>query len=114
MYGTVIRRTIKTGKENLELTQLDVMNLTKNRIHNKTLIGYESGRNQPDFDTLNYLCDIYNVSADWILGRTKIKRNNDKVKDHGIRQSVFDGEYPVVDLTDLLSGSTALSYNRRN
>lgn len=72
MIITIAER-LKLARENAELKQLDVMNLTENRINNKTLSGYESGRSEPDFDTLNKLCDLYNVSVDWILGRTKIK-----------------------------------------
>lgn len=29
----------------------------------------ENGKREPDFDTLNKLCDIFNVSSDYLLGR---------------------------------------------
>ncbi len=31
---------------------------------------YEYGDNQPSLDTLSKLCDIFNVSADYLIGRT--------------------------------------------
>ena len=34
-----------------------------------TYAGYETGRHQPDLDTLVKLADIYKVSADYLLGR---------------------------------------------
>lgn len=42
------------------------MDLTKNAVS-----GWEVGRNQPDYDTLLRICDIFDVSADEIL-RTKL------------------------------------------
>lgn len=42
------------------------LNLTKNAVS-----GWEVGRNQPDFDTLLRICDIFDVTADEIL-RTRL------------------------------------------
>ncbi len=42
------------------------LNLTKNAVS-----GWEVGRNQPDFDTLLRICDIFDVTTDEIL-RTKL------------------------------------------
>lgn len=33
-----------------------------------TYAGYETGRTQPDLETLGQLCDFLGVSADWLLG----------------------------------------------
>lgn len=54
-------------------TQLKVMKATG--INNKTLSGYETGKNKPDFETLKVLCDLYGVTTDWVLGHT----NNPKI-----------------------------------
>lgn len=48
-------------------------------VNNKTLSGYESGRAEPNLNTLKLLCDLYKVSADWILGRAKNNLNNNKI-----------------------------------
>ena len=54
----------ETGLLQRELAEK--LNLTKNAVS-----GWEVGRNQPDFDTLLRICDIFDVTADEIL-RTKL------------------------------------------
>ncbi|CAH1054050.1 helix-turn-helix domain-containing protein [Paenibacillus pseudetheri] len=68
---------LKAGK----LTQLQVTEATG--INNKTLSGYESGRNEPDYETLKVLCDFYGVTTDWVLGHTNnpIAQLNDTEKE---------------------------------
>lgn len=39
-------------------------------VKNNTLSGYESGRREPDSETLNELADFYEVTTDYILGRS--------------------------------------------
>lgn len=45
----------------------------KLNISNATLSQYESGVRQPSYDVLKKIADIYNVSIDYLLGRTNIK-----------------------------------------
>lgn len=40
---------------------------------NATISCWENDINNPDIAQLNALCDIFGVSADWILGRTEIE-----------------------------------------
>lgn len=39
-------------------------------IHNSTLAKYESGDREVDIDTLKKLAELYEVSVDWLSGRT--------------------------------------------
>ncbi|MGF6356742.1 transcriptional regulator with XRE-family HTH domain [Paenibacillus sp. 4624] len=55
-------------RKDLKLSQLQVRDHTG--INNKTLSGYEAGRNKPDYETLKVLCDYYGVTMDWVLGHT--------------------------------------------
>lgn len=66
-YGEILKklRTDK-GLSQKELTD----RLTLNR---STYARYETSSTQPDFDTLSKLADFYNVSVDYILGRTNDK-----------------------------------------
>lgn len=61
-----IGEILKNSREDLDLTQIDVMNLTG--INNKTLSGYENGVSEPDLQTFSTLLKLYNLSADEILG----------------------------------------------
>lgn len=45
----------------------DIMNVTK-----QTISQYERGVRKPDQDTLLELCDIFNVSTDYLLGKTDV------------------------------------------
>lgn len=56
---------LKSAREDMDLTQIDVMNLTG--INNKTLSGYENGIAEPDFKTLATLTKLYKISLDEIL-----------------------------------------------
>lgn len=53
-------------KKNLKQTQV----MARTGINNKTLSGYEKGVSEPDLDTLNILAELYEVSVDFLLGRT--------------------------------------------
>jgi len=47
-------------------------------ISNVQLSRYESGDRKPDPETLALLADFYNVSIDYIIGRTNNKKNNNE------------------------------------
>lgn len=59
---------LKSAREDMDLTQLDVMKLTG--INNKTLSGYENGVSEPDFRSLAALARLYKISFDELLGTT--------------------------------------------
>ena len=56
---------LKNARENKELTQKKVMELTG--INSKTLSGYENNISEPDLNTFACLMDLYGTSADEIL-----------------------------------------------
>lgn len=50
-----------------ELTQkelADKLNVSQNAIYN-----WENGKREPDFETLEFIADIFNVDMDYLLGR---------------------------------------------
>ena len=59
-------RILKNTREDLDLTQLKVMELTG--INHKTLSGYENGVAEPDLQALATLCRLYRLSLDAVLG----------------------------------------------
>ena len=61
-----IGRILKNTREDVDLTQLKVMELTG--IHHKTLSGYENGVAEPDLQALATLCRLYRLSMDVVLG----------------------------------------------
>lgn len=56
-------------RERLDLTQEEVANRLK--LSRAALSHYETHRREPDYDTLRKFADFYDVSIDYILGRTQ-------------------------------------------
>ena len=63
---TEFGQALRLARERRELTQTQVMALTG--INNKTLSGYENGVAEPDLQTLATLLQLYQGSADQLLG----------------------------------------------
>lgn len=61
-------KRLKRSREKTHLTQQQVAD--KMGISNGTLSGYERDYRDPDTDTLNKLAVLYEVSVDYLLGRT--------------------------------------------
>lgn len=63
-YGDVLRKLrTERGLSQKELTDRLIINRS-------TYARYETSSTQPDFETLSKLADFYNVSVDYLLGRT--------------------------------------------
>lgn len=59
-------------REDRDLRQIDVSNAVG--IDQRTLSNYETGKTNPDSVAIVKLCDFYNVSADYLLGRENIEQ----------------------------------------
>ncbi|MEF9952176.1 MAG: helix-turn-helix transcriptional regulator [Clostridium sp.] len=60
-------------REDKDLTQdelADHLNITRYQLSN-----YETGKSEPNIQTLILLADYFNVSLDYLLCRTKVKMN---------------------------------------
>ena len=62
---TFAEKLIKARKE-AGYTQRQVAEILK--ISKSTIASYETGRTQPDIETLGTLADFYSVSTDWLIG----------------------------------------------
>lgn len=56
------------------LTQAELAKLLS--IGESTVSFYESGKRQPDYETLIRLAEVFNVSVDYLLGRTEHKQGH--------------------------------------
>jgi transcriptional regulator with XRE-family HTH domain len=59
---------VKLLREEKQLSQIELAKLL--HIANTTLSMYETGKREPDFETLQLLADFFNVTTDYLLGRT--------------------------------------------
>ena len=53
-----------------DLTQLDLANYIG--LNKQTISQYERGVRRPDIETLSSLCDYFNVSTDYMLGKSDV------------------------------------------
>lgn len=66
---------LKTLRKKYNYTQSELADIIG--INRATVAGYETGRKQPNFETLIKIADAFNVSTDFLLCR-KAVQNNDK------------------------------------
>lgn len=64
----IIGKRLKAARENAKLTQVDAAK--KLGVSNGTLSGYERNYRDPDTDILNNMANLYDVSVEWLMGRT--------------------------------------------
>lgn len=62
-----IGRTIKALRETYNLTQTEIAK--KLGVAQQTYAGYENGKHEPSIETIIRLCDIFNVTMDYLTGR---------------------------------------------
>lgn len=65
-------------RENLGLTQKELA--AKLNVGRSTISDYEKGTTQPSYDVLIKLADFFDVSLDYLFGRTEIKASMKKLE----------------------------------
>ncbi len=71
MYKEIFQIKLKEARKKREFTQEEAakeLGISRTNITN-----YETGRTEPDIETLCRLIELYEISADWLLG-TGMKR----------------------------------------
>ena len=74
MFSNTLRKLRKENK--LSQAELGkILNLSQ-----RTISSYENGERFPDEITLNNIADYFNISMDYLLGRTKLRSYTIKYK----------------------------------
>ncbi|GIN10773.1 hypothetical protein J26TS2_06400 [Shouchella clausii] len=74
MHMTIVPERLRALRKERQLTQEqlgELINVTK-----VSISGYENGNRTPDTDTLRRLADVFGVSTDYLLGRSKEKNGS--------------------------------------
>lgn len=85
-YGERLKRL----REDKKISQQQLAD--KLNINRSTYARYELSQTQPDFDVLKSIADFYEVTIDYLLGRT----SENSQKDYYIKK--FAEEFPDIDL----------------
>lgn len=95
-YGDRLR-SLREGKG---LSQKELADRLK--INRSTYARYETSSTQPDYDILNSIANFYEVSIDYLLGRTNAQPLSKEERDIAKRLKEFEAE---------LENSDGLSFN---
>lgn len=68
LYMNILGKRLKQARNNKRIKQIDAAK--ELGISNGTLSGYERNYRDPDTDILNKMASLYEVSVDWLLGKT--------------------------------------------
>lgn len=66
MYKEMFAQKLQKARKENELTQKDVQEITG--ILQGTISKYEKGILEPNIENLGILIDLYDISADWLIG----------------------------------------------
>lgn len=66
MYREIFPERLKAAREEAGYTQKQVEDITQ--ISQSKLSHYETGKREPDIETIGTLADFYCVSTDWLFG----------------------------------------------
>ena len=81
---------------------------------------YENGNREPDFETLEFFADYFNVDMDFLLGKSKIMRKNDLYKSYvkGMQDAfvtnVVEEDWTVDELAKIDEYKQFLKSSRNN
>ena len=67
-----LQKRLSSLRENKRLFQKDISE--ENNISLRTYQSYERGEREPTIDTLIKLADYYDVSLDYLIGRSDVKQ----------------------------------------
>lgn len=65
MFGQRLRE-LRTGKDMTQLTLAHLLNVDRT-----TVVNWECGKREPDFEMLIKIADYFGVTCDFLLGRTE-------------------------------------------
>lgn len=66
MYKETFGAKLKKARTDAGFTQKEVEK--KSGIKQDAISKYENGEREPSIETIGILCDLYFVSADWLIG----------------------------------------------
>lgn len=80
----MIKNRIKDLREDADMRQIDLANAVG--IDQRTISNYETGKTSPDSFALIKLADYFNVSIDYLVGRTDYNAFSKQEKDEYLKE----------------------------
>lgn len=90
----MLSKRLKEVRTEKEKTQQEIANYLG--VTRPAYTAYESGNRQPDYETLQRLADYFNVTTDYLLGRTDARKESLRfVTGTGDGSFSFDKDIPI-------------------
>lgn len=80
----MIGERLKKLRKERKLTQEEIA--LKLGIIRSTYSNYESDKREPDFDTANIMADFFEVSVDYLLGKTEMRSINERSRNDALEK----------------------------
>jgi transcriptional regulator with XRE-family HTH domain len=77
IFVSEFSKRLKELREEASLTQKDIAEALG--IDRTTYTKYETGKSEPDFETTSKIADYFNVSVDYLLGKSDIRNPSDEI-----------------------------------
>ena len=106
----MFQKCLKQLRESKNLTQknlAEILNLTQS-----TIAYYESGKKQPYLNMLEKLSDYFNVSVDYLLGRTDVRQQPETSAAHRVSDPMSDLPPEALDELEKLKQYVLSKYRK--
>lgn len=84
MFAEILK-TLRKGKSLSQVEFAQAFNISKG-----TIAMWETGKRQPDYDTLQKLADFFSVSVDYLLGREDEKKEPESMNASELNDRIFN------------------------
>lgn len=99
---STFNQCIKKLREKFSLSQSELA--SRLNIAKSTLAMYETGKREPNFDTVRRIADFFDVSVDYLLGQTNVQQKESEITQAGIDEFINNPnirpKYKGRELTD--------------
>lgn len=97
----ILGQRLKQLRKNKNITQSELGKIIN--VGKSTISQYESGISNPDYETLKKLADFFNVSTDYLLGRTDnpTPKVNDPIKKETMTDRLDNKKTPDSNLVEI-------------
>lgn len=83
---------IRDLRKEAELSQHELAR--KFNLSQQTISSYENGTREPDNKTLKQLAQFFDVSVDYLLGHSEVRKNNELISETGASYSLDISDLP--------------------
>ena len=100
MYAENFASKLAKARKDAGYTQREAAKILK--IPRGTIANWESGRTQPDYESLGMMADFYAVSVDWLLGTKGYNFNPNIKPPEPIRKKSSETQKNIISISQHL------------